>query len=59
MEMIHVLRNVRRRKTPDPIGWLLALIVAVILLLALTACADLCWKANANKTCPSILDLLH
>lgn len=53
-----LLRNWHRRSRPSRMFWILKAATIVLLILALSGCTtleSLCWTANANKTCPSIL----
>ena len=53
-----LLRNWHRRSRPSRMFWILKAATIVLLILALSGCTtleSLCWTANVNKTCPSIL----
>jgi hypothetical protein len=58
--MIEVIRNPRRKKRPSRWFWVNKAATIALLFLALSGCTtleSLCWTANANKTCPSILNV--
>lgn len=55
-----LLRNWHRRSRPSRRFWILKAATIALLILALSGCTtleSLCWTANANKTCPSILNV--
>lgn len=55
-----LLRNFHRRKRPSYRFWILKAATIALLILGMPGCTTLerlCWTANANKTCPSILNI--
>lgn len=57
MRYLHNLHNRPRRQLTIP-HWLLLMCLIGLLLLAITSCTQGCFFANANYSCPSILDAI-
>ena len=50
----------RRLKRPHRMRWIIVAATIALMILGLPGCTSiesLCWTANANKTCPSILNV--
>lgn len=54
---MNILRHTHEKQQEKPVVSLTPFMLAILAIASLSGCSQLCWFPNANKTCPSILNI--